>query len=82
MAVVPSALSVPFDLTVDVHEIPGGGYFGEVRQLPGCLAQADNLKDLAEAIRDFADILCVAGVLDPSGQTPSSAASSSSRTTQ
>jgi predicted RNase H-like HicB family nuclease len=52
MAVVPSTLSVPFNLTVDIHEIPGGGFYGEVRQLPGCLAQADNLEDLAEAIRD------------------------------
>ena len=52
MAVVSSTLSVPFDLTVDVSEIPGGGFYGEVRQLPGCLAQADNLEDLAEAIRD------------------------------
>jgi predicted RNase H-like HicB family nuclease len=39
-------------LTVDVHEIDGGGFYGEVRQLPGCLAQADTLEDLAEAIRE------------------------------
>ena len=52
MAGVPSTLSVPFQLTVDVHEIDGGGFYGEVRQLPGCLAQADTLEGLAEAIRD------------------------------
>ena len=52
MAGVPSTLSVPFELTVDVHEIDGGGFHGEVRQLPGCLAQAETLEGLAEAIRD------------------------------
>ncbi len=52
MSSVPSTLSVPVTLTVDVHEIQGGGFYGEVRQLPGCLAQADTLEDLADAIRD------------------------------
>jgi predicted RNase H-like HicB family nuclease len=52
MAGVPSTRSVPFDLAVDVHEIDGGGFYGEVRQLPGCLAQADTLEGLAEAIRE------------------------------
>jgi predicted RNase H-like HicB family nuclease len=49
---MPSTLTVPFELTVDVHEIQGGGFFGEVRQLPGCLAQAHSLEELADAIRD------------------------------
>ena len=48
----PSTLTVPFLLTVDVHAIDGGGFYGEVRNLPGCLAQADSLDDLAEAIRE------------------------------
>src|SRR5262249_13137451 len=52
MAGVPSTLSVPFDLTVDVHEIDGGGFYGEGRQLPGCLAQANTPETLAEATRD------------------------------
>ena len=52
MAGVPSTLSVRFELTVDVHEIDGGGFHGEVRQLPGCLAQAETLEGLAEAIRN------------------------------
>ena len=52
MASTPSTLSVPFTLTVNVHEIDGGGFYGEVRQLPGCLAQADSLEDLADAIRE------------------------------
>jgi len=38
---MPSTVTVPVQFTVDVHEIPGGGFYGEVRQLPGCLAQAD-----------------------------------------
>jgi predicted RNase H-like HicB family nuclease len=49
---MPSTLSVPFSFTVDVHEIEGGGFYGEVRELPGCLAQADTLEGLAEAIRE------------------------------
>jgi hypothetical protein len=53
MASTPSTLSVPFTLTVDVHQTDGGGFYGEVRQLPGCLAQADTLEDLVEAIRDY-----------------------------
>ncbi len=52
MARAPSTLTITFPLTVDVHEIDGGGFYGEVRQLPGCLAQADSLEGLAEAIRE------------------------------
>ena len=52
MASAPSTLTVPFTLTVNVHEIDGGGFYGEVRHLPGCLAQADTLEELADAIRE------------------------------
>ena len=52
MASAPSTLTVPFLLTVDVHAIDGGGFYGEVRNLPGRLAQADSLDDLAEAVRE------------------------------
>ena len=63
MASVPSTLSVPFTLTVDVHQIDGGGFYGEVRQLPGCLAQADTLEQLAEAIKEaFRDYFAEPGV--------------------
>ena len=51
MATAPSTLTVPFSLTVDVHEIQGGGFYGEVRQFPGCLAQADSLEELEHRIR-------------------------------
>lgn len=47
-----STLTVPVQWTLDVREIPGGGFLGEVRQLPGCLAQADSLDELEAAIRD------------------------------
>ena len=52
MASAPSTLTVPITLTVNVHEIDGGGFYGEVRHLPGCLAQADTLEELADAIRE------------------------------
>lgn len=52
MASVLATLTVPFYLTVEVHEIDGGGFYGEVRQFPGCLAQAKTLDELADAIRD------------------------------
>ena len=54
---MPSTLSVPLELTVDVHEIEGGGFGGEVRQFPGCVAQAETLEDLKArillAVRDW-----------------------------
>jgi predicted RNase H-like HicB family nuclease len=55
---MPSTLTVPVTLTVDVREIQGGGFYGEVRQLPGCLAQADTLEELADAIRDAVRDYC------------------------
>jgi predicted RNase H-like HicB family nuclease len=52
-----STLTVPLDLTVDVHEIEGGSFWGEVRQFPGCVAQAETLDSLKQkillAIRDW-----------------------------
>jgi predicted RNase H-like HicB family nuclease len=52
-----STLSVPIELVVDVHEVEGGGFWGEVRQMRGCVAQAGTLEDLraamALAIRDW-----------------------------
>jgi predicted RNase H-like HicB family nuclease len=56
MASASSTLTVPFFLTVDVHAIEGGGFYGEVRDLAGCLAQADSIEGLAEAVpEDFAE---------------------------
>ncbi|MHB1787711.1 MAG: type II toxin-antitoxin system HicB family antitoxin [Acidimicrobiales bacterium] len=52
MPTATSTLTVPFTLTVDVHEIEGGGFYGEVRQLPGCLSYADTLEELADAMRE------------------------------
>lgn len=47
-----STFEVPVRFIVDVHEIDGGGFYGEVRQLPGCIAQAETLDDLENAIRE------------------------------
>ncbi len=43
-----STLRIPVSLTVPVvvHEIEGGGFWGEVPQCPGCLAQADTEAEL------------------------------------
>ena len=52
-------LSIPVHVTVDVdvHEIEGGGLWGEVRQFPGCVVQAETLEELEKnvvlAIRDW-----------------------------
>jgi predicted RNase H-like HicB family nuclease len=42
----------PDRLTIDVvvHEIEGGGFWGEVPRFPGCLAQADTEEALRENI--------------------------------
>lgn len=45
-----SILTVPLTVTVDVHEIEGGGFWGEVRQFPGCVAQAETLEELRSSI--------------------------------
>lgn len=47
-----STLRVPVRLTLDivVHEIEGGGFWGEVPRVPGCLAQADTEDELKENI--------------------------------
>jgi predicted RNase H-like HicB family nuclease len=47
---MPSTITVPLDVTVDVHEIEGGGFWGEVRQFPGCVAQAETLEELRSRI--------------------------------
>ena len=47
-----SLLPVPIRLTLDVvvHEVEGGGFWGEVPRFPGCLAQADTEEALRENI--------------------------------
>ena len=39
-------LTVPIEITAQVHRIEGGGYWAEVPSLPGCVAQADTLEAL------------------------------------
>ncbi len=56
---MPSTLRVPLkmDIEVLVHEIEGGGYWGEVPRFPGCLAQATTIEELRanilQAIQDW-----------------------------
>lgn len=60
---MPASFTVPISLIVDVHDTEGGGYWGEVRQLPGCIAQADSLEQLKTSItRAIADWLAEPGV--------------------
>jgi predicted RNase H-like HicB family nuclease len=51
------SLLVRLMIDVDVHEIEGGGFVGEARQFPGCVAQAETRQELEEniiqAIRDW-----------------------------
>ena len=48
-------ISVPFKALY--HDIEGGGYWAEIKELPGCVAQADDLetleKNLIRAIADW-----------------------------
>ena len=54
---MPATLTVPLDVTVDLHEVEGGGFWGEVREFPGCVAQAETVEELKSnilrAIRDW-----------------------------
>ncbi len=47
---MPSTLSVPVRILAEVHTIEGGGYWAEVPRFPGCMAQADTLEALREAL--------------------------------
>jgi predicted RNase H-like HicB family nuclease len=44
-------------LNVEYHEIEGGGFWAEVTELPGCIAQAEDLatlkKNLSIAVSDW-----------------------------
>jgi len=54
-----STLKIPlkFDVTAEIHEIAGGGFWAEVPSFPGCVAQAETRDDLegniARAIADW-----------------------------
>lgn len=37
-------VNIPFKVTP--HEIEGGGYWAEIEELPGCVAQANTLEEL------------------------------------
>ena len=50
-------LSNPLQITFEIHEIQGGGYWAEVTQFPGCVAQAESVESLkeniAQAVKDW-----------------------------
>jgi predicted RNase H-like HicB family nuclease len=50
-------LSVPLQLTAEVYEIEGSGYWAEVPRFPGCVAQAETIEalkeNLIEALEDW-----------------------------
>jgi predicted RNase H-like HicB family nuclease len=48
---MPATLSVPIEITAQVHEIEGGGFWAQVPSLPGCVAQAESLEALRGNIR-------------------------------
>ena len=41
-----STLSIPLQIviTLEVHEVEGGGFWAEVPRFPGCVAQADTIE--------------------------------------
>jgi predicted RNase H-like HicB family nuclease len=51
IAPMSTLLTVPIEITAQVHRIKGGGYWAEVPSLPGCVAQADTLEALRGNVR-------------------------------
>lgn len=51
----PMTVNVPF--TAIPQEIEGGGYWAEIKEIPGCVAQANTLEELernlAQAVIDW-----------------------------
>jgi predicted RNase H-like HicB family nuclease len=45
--------------TVIIHEVPEGGFWGEVPALPGCYSQGETIDELKHNIRE-----AIAGVLE------------------
>jgi predicted RNase H-like HicB family nuclease len=51
------SINVPIQILAEVHDIEGGGYWAEVPRFPGCIAQAETIKELrtnlVQAIKDW-----------------------------
>ena len=43
-------LNLPY--TVSIQSYPDGGYFAEVKELPGCMTEADTKEELWEMIEE------------------------------
>jgi hypothetical protein len=56
---VTCAVSVPLqiEITAEVHEIDGGGYWAGVPRFPGCVAQAETIEalkaNIVQAVEDW-----------------------------
>jgi predicted RNase H-like HicB family nuclease len=50
-------LSVPLQITAEIHEIEGGGYWAEVPRFPGCVTQAETIDalkaNIIQAVEDW-----------------------------
>jgi|SRR5271167_1816742 len=50
-------LTIPFEITAEIHEINGGGYWAEVPRFPGCVAQAESIEalkaNIVQAVGDW-----------------------------
>jgi len=60
--IVPYAFST---YTVVVHEAEEGGYWGEIRELPGCVSQGETMEEFRHNIREALE-----AVLESELQTP------------
>lgn len=43
---------IPDKLEVEIHTSKDGGYFAEIRNLPGCITQAESGQELFEMVND------------------------------
>jgi len=60
--VVPYAIR---SYTVIVHKAEEGGYWGEIRELPGCLSQGETLDELQCNIKEAIDAVLESKSQDP-----------------
>jgi predicted RNase H-like HicB family nuclease len=59
-----ATLTVSLEVGIAVHDIEGGGFWGEAIGFPGCVAQADTLDELrANILRALEDWLGEPGVM-------------------
>ena len=52
------SMILPRKLSVNVSRAEEGGYWAEIKEMPGCYTQADNFYDLIEMINDAIFTYC------------------------